>query len=121
MRCYVVRDEVVGFASQEPEAAQRASGHVFGLPSGKTMHEATDPRFATLRRNLESTWLEDLRRVAGVEQAALPFLWDADFFYGAHDDAYVRCEINMSSVIPRSQRRCRPRSHGPSEHESGPR
>jgi hypothetical protein len=41
--------------------------------------------------------------VLGVDAAALPIIWDADFLYGprtaAGDDTHVLCEINVSSVF----------------------
>jgi hypothetical protein len=41
--------------------------------------------------------------VLGLDAAALPIIWDADFLYGprtaAGDDTYVLCEINVSSVF----------------------
>jgi hypothetical protein len=39
----------------------------------------------------------------GLDAAALPIIWDADFLYGprtaAGDDTFVLCEINVSSVF----------------------
>lgn len=104
IRCYMVRGEVAGFAHQEPDADQLASGRVFGLPSKKTMFEASEPRFASLRTTVETTWLPAMLAAVGVAPGDLPFLWDADFMYGpksdAGEDTYVLCEINVSSVIP---------------------
>jgi hypothetical protein len=41
--------------------------------------------------------------VLGLDRAALPVIWDADFLYGARDasgaDTYVLCEINASSCF----------------------
>jgi hypothetical protein len=41
--------------------------------------------------------------VLGVDRAALPIIWDADFLYGPRqasgEDSYVLCEINVSSVF----------------------
>ncbi len=40
---------------------------------------------------------------AGIEEAALPIIWDADFLFGPTDasgeDTYVLCEINVSCVF----------------------
>jgi hypothetical protein len=39
----------------------------------------------------------------GIDAAALPIIWDADFLYGPRDasgaDTYVLCEINVSCVF----------------------
>ena len=39
-----------------------------------------------------------------IDRKSLPVIWDADFLYGprkaAHEDTYVLCEINVSSVFP---------------------
>jgi hypothetical protein len=117
IRCYMVRDEVVGFAHQSPDPATRpvtstaphtaegpASRNVFGLPAKKTMYEATEPRFASLRSRMEREWLPAMQRLVDVDEDSLPLLWDADFLYGpkteAGDDTYILCEINVSSVYP---------------------
>lgn len=108
IRCYVVRDVVVGFARQYPPelSADGAaiSGNAFGLDSAKTMHPSNEPMFQMLRHNLENEWLPGLQRLVGIETDALPVLWDADFLFGprnaAGEDTYVLCEINASSVLP---------------------
>jgi hypothetical protein len=104
VRCYLVQDRVAGFARQQPDAAQLASGRVFGLPSSKTMHPPTEPAFASLKESMERTWLPALQQLADIETNALPMLWDADFFYGPKDetgnDTYVLCEINASCIVP---------------------
>ena len=66
IRCYMVRDEVAGFAHQEPDADQLASGRVFGLPSKKTMFEASEPRFGALKRGVEASWLPAMLAAVGV-------------------------------------------------------
>lgn len=104
IRCYMVRGEVAGFAHQKPDAAQLASGRVFGLPSKKTMFASSEPRFAALKRTVETSWLGAMLEAVGVTPGELPLLWDADFMYGpkteAGEDTYVLCEINCSCVIP---------------------
>jgi hypothetical protein len=104
VRCYVVRNEVAGFATQEPDPAAVATGRVFGLPSKKTMYAASEERFAPLRHDFESEWLGAIQQLTGVETARLPLLWDADFLYAEqHEpgrDRFVLCEINASCVIP---------------------
>jgi hypothetical protein len=104
VRCYFVGERVAGFATQEPEPGQRATGRVFGLPSRKTMYPPEEARFASLRFRAEGEWLPALRRATGVRADELPILWDADFLYGPVDaggnDTHVLCEINVSCVIP---------------------
>ena len=114
IRCYCVRDQVVGFARQYPHGlspAEKESGVesppadlVLGLPAAKTMFSPDEPQFQRLRRLMETDWVPGLMRLAGIEPARLPVLWDADFLYGMKDgsgeDAYVLCEINCSAVSP---------------------
>src|ERR1043165_3978930 len=67
-------------------------------------HPNTLPRFQAVRRRMESEWTPQMMQVLGIERAALPLIWDADFLHGprAADGAetYVLCEINVSSVFP---------------------
>ena len=114
IRAYMVRDEVVGFAHQYAEGlspedspdrrASQAHESILGLPARKTMYPEGEPRFASLRKQLESAWIPGLQRLVGVDRDALPVLWDADFLYGpktpSGEDTYVLCEINVSSVSP---------------------
>jgi hypothetical protein len=107
IRCYLVQDEVVGFAHQSPEALvseSSESGNILGLPAQKTMYGASEPRFKSLRARVESDWVPAMQRLVEVDTASLPLLWDADFLYGpktdAGEDTYVLCEINVSSVYP---------------------
>jgi hypothetical protein len=113
IRCYMVRDEVAGFAHQSwdgspPPLAGAGAGaappNVFGLPAKKTMYDASEPRFQQLKASMESDWAPGMQRLLGVSAGELPILWDADFLYGpktaAGDDTYVLCEINVSSVFP---------------------
>jgi hypothetical protein len=106
VRCYMCQDKVVGFSEQFPNS--RTSGDptrpAFGMASDKTMHDETEPRFQGLRRCMETEWTPGLQRLLGIETAALPVLWDADFFYGPKtldgEDSFVLCEINISCVVP---------------------
>ena len=109
IRCYLVKDEVVGFARQYPEAREPAAAAstprlVFGLPSAKTMFAGDEPSLHTLRELVESDWLPAMQAMVGLEAGALPVLWDADFLLGpatkSGEDTYVLCEINVSSVLP---------------------
>jgi hypothetical protein len=95
-RAYLVRDEVVGFARQQPAGG---AVNVLGLPSHKTMHDADAPTFNSLRTRLEREWIPGLCALSDLAHEDLPLLWDADFLAG-DDDAHVLCEINVSSVLP---------------------
>lgn len=105
VRCYMCQDKVVGFSEQFPrnKAAGHASPSPFGMLSEKTMHEETEPRFQGLRRSMEIDWTPGLQALLDIQTAALPVLWDADFFYGPKtkgENSFVLCEINVSCVNP---------------------
>jgi hypothetical protein len=109
IRAYVVRGEAVGFACQQPAVSSPDQDapppdQVLGLPSAKTMYDASEPAFEMLRTRLEDEWIPGLQDVVGVDSTELPLLWDADFLYGPKTDSgtdtYVLCEINASCVIP---------------------
>ena len=109
VRAYLVGGTVVGYARQQPEPSLSAAGdaadRVLGMPSGKTMFDVDEPRFASLRRQLEPDWVPGLCRTLGLAVSQLPLLWDADFLIESGVDAdrepsYVLCEINVSSVLP---------------------
>ena len=76
----------------------------FGLPAAKTMYGPCEPEFEALKAKLEEEWVPALEVLVGIDQAALPLLWDADFLYGPRTavgaDTYILGEINMSSVSP---------------------
>jgi hypothetical protein len=102
-RCYMVKREVVGFCRQF--AADGADPtRVFGLPSAKTMFPPDEPQFATLRASMEDEWVPAMQSAVGVDDRALPLLWDADLLFGERGDdepeKYVLCEINVSAVTP---------------------
>jgi len=109
IRAYFVKDEVVGFARQQPtdpavDPDAPDPDRVLGMPAAKTMYPADEPQFRLLRDQLEGNWLAGMQRLVDVSDDDLPVLWDADFLYGPRtdngDDSYMLCEINVSSVIP---------------------
>jgi hypothetical protein len=115
VRCYVVKNEVVGFCRQFPagrspdELATSPPGslppeRVFGLPSAKTMFGPDEAAFGQLRRTFEDEWLPAMQRLTSVDTSSLPALWDADFVLGPADpagaDTFVLTEINVSAVAP---------------------
>ena len=108
IRCYLVRDCVVGFGEQLINA-------LYPAPSGAPATEAPQPGprlyyapsradFQKLRHHMETEWVPELCGAVGLGAHSLPVIWDADFLYGpktpAGDDTYVLCEINVSAVYP---------------------
>ena len=105
IRCYMVRDEVVGFGHQLVKALMPSPpGIEPAQPGPRIMYGASEPCFQLLRRKMESDWTPAMMRILDVDCESLPIIWDADFLYGpktaSHEDAYVLCEINVSAVFP---------------------
>lgn len=117
IRCYMVRDRLVGFCRQYPKGLspedRRAADTrrpapsvetIMGLPSAKTMYGPDEPAFQHLRTRLERDWVPATQHRLNIDSAHLPVLWDADFLFGPPTpeghDTYILCEINASSVMP---------------------
>lgn len=116
IRCYLVKDEVVGFSRQyaagrSPAELEAAVGsgaqppnRVFGLPAAKTMYGPDEVDFQALRDKIERDWVPGMQALVDVDADFLPALWDADFVFGpksdAGEDSYVLSEINVSAVAP---------------------
>ena len=53
---------------------------------------------------MESEWVPAMQQLLGLDDLALPVLWDADFLFGpktaSGEDSYALCEINVSNVTP---------------------
>jgi hypothetical protein len=108
IRCYMVADKVIGFGHQlvkalippPPEGPDAPSAQ----PGPRIMHGADAVPFQMLRAKMENDWTPRMMRVLGLDAAALPIIWDADFLFGTRtplgEDTYVLCEINVSSVFP---------------------
>lgn len=101
VRCYFVRDTVVGFCEQWPRGLRDEPPD----PARVSVMEPVDTaRFASLRASAERDWVPAMQRLLGLGTSALPLVWDADFLLGertpAGDDTYVLCEINASAVWP---------------------
>jgi hypothetical protein len=64
---------------------------------------------------MEAESTPQLMAVLGIDVASLPIIWDADFLYdprsASGEDAYVLCEINVSSSSRFLTRRRRPSRH----------
>jgi len=107
IRCYMGADKVVGFGHQfikalippPPEGPDSPAAQ----PGPRIMHGADAVPFQVLRAKMEQEWTPQMMQVLGIDAAALPIIWDADFLYGPRtasgDDTYVLCEINVSSVF----------------------
>lgn len=100
VRCYVVVDEVVGFALQGPGDLASDPEHIMGLPSPKSMFPPDASQYAALRRAMETEWIDALCETLALSRRDLPLLWDADFLLGEGEDRYMLCEINASCVTP---------------------
>lgn len=100
VRAYLVEDRVAGFGVQAVNALHPAET----TPGPRLYHGPDLPGLQTLKRRLESLWIEQLRQCVGVPHARLPLLWDCDFMFGegaaGQPERYVLCEVNVSSVSP---------------------
>lgn len=107
IRCYMAGGRVAGFGHQfikaliPPPPAGPDSPEA--QPGPRIMHGPDAPQFQALRRLMEERWTPEMLATLGLDAAALPIIWDADFLYGPRDaggaDSYVLCEINVSSVF----------------------
>jgi hypothetical protein len=108
IRCYVVRNQVVGFGEQLVNA-------LYPAPAGRPTTEAPEPGprlyypadrsdFQDLKRLRERDWIAQMCDLLKIQPKDLPVIWDADFMLGEKSssgtDTYVLCEINVSSVYP---------------------
>lgn len=105
VRAYLVEDRVVGFGHQALNALHPGkSGEAAPMPGPRHYHPAEWPQFQSLKRLLETGWIELLRQRVGLARQQLPLLWDCDFMFGEPTaeqvDHFVLCEINVSSVSP---------------------
>ena len=106
VRAYLVEDRVAGFGFQAVNALYPATAGQAPVPAGPRLYYATQdlPQFRGLQQQLESEWVELLRKRFGLPREQLPLLWDCDFMFGEPSgdtgERYVRCEINVSSVSP---------------------
>jgi hypothetical protein len=101
IRAYLSHDRVVGFTHQFPRGLMPPGPD--NRPSGKRWESPDEPRYADLRRRIETDWVSELERIASVAATDLPVIWDIDFLYGPKtengEDTYVLCEINASSTF----------------------
>lgn len=103
-RAYLVHDQVVGFCHQWPAGLLGPGVSADGQPGAHVMEDPEAPAYQLLRKSLESEWIPQMRSLLGLDAAALPVIWDADFLYGPETDtgadSYVLCEVNVSCVWP---------------------
>jgi hypothetical protein len=108
IRCYLVRDRVVGFGHQAinalfPPPPGAPPGDA-PQPGPRLYYPPTRPDFQALKTKLETEWAPAMQQVLDIDAPSLPVIWDADFLYGpktpSGEDTYVLCEINVSSVSP---------------------
>ncbi|MEO6840347.1 MAG: Cj0069 family protein [Bradyrhizobium sp.] len=107
IRCYMSGSKVAGFGQQlikalippPPEGPDSPNAQ----PGPRIMHGPDASPFQTLRRSMEDEWTPRMMKTLGIDEGALPVIWDADFLYGPRDaagaDTYVLCEINASSCF----------------------
>lgn len=108
IRCYLVRDQVVGFGHQLVNALfppfPGAPPETAPQPGPRLYYPATKPDFQVLGTKMEKEWVPTMQQVLDIDAESLPVIWDADFLYGpktsAGEDTYVLCETNVSSVYP---------------------
>lgn len=108
IRCYLVHDKVAGFGHQAVNALFPAPFNQppteAPQPGPRSYHPPSMPEFQALKRRLEQEWLPAAQRLLQIATESLPVIWDCDFLLGRRGergkDAYVLCEINVSSVAP---------------------
>jgi len=107
VRCYMSGSDVAGFGHQLIKALipppLEGVNSPEAQPGPRIMHGPDAAPFQRLRRSMEDHWTPQLMETLGVDEEALPVIWDADFLYGPRDpsgaDTYVLCEINVSSCF----------------------
>src|SRR5437763_3029536 len=107
IRCYMAGDRVAGFGHHSIKALieppPEGPDSPAAQPGPRIMHGPDAAPFHRLRAKMESEWVPQMTQVLGIQRAALPVIWDADFLYGPRDaagaDTYVLCEINVSSCF----------------------
>jgi len=106
VRCYMAQDRVAGFGQQMVTAllAGREVGAESPSPPARVYCGPDASQFQGVRNRMESEWLPALLEVLELDAGELPAIWDADLLYGEGSatgaEAYILCEINVSSVFP---------------------
>ena len=107
IRCYLVRDEVVGFCHQSPKGLlppTTATADAAATGARHVMEPPSTPAYRALKAKVEGEWVPQMQGLLDLDAASMPVIWDADFLYGPKtatgEDTYVLCEINVSAVWP---------------------
>jgi len=107
VRCYLSGGTVAGFGEHIPRGfsvVDTGAESATALGFEKTMRGPEAAAFRALRVAVESEWVPGMLHLLGLDAAALPAIWDADFLRGpktaADEDTWVLCEINASCVSP---------------------
>ncbi len=104
VRCYLVRDQVVGFGAQAVNAlCPPGPDGTVPLLTKRVYYDAQEASFQALRAQMGREWLPELGPLLGLDRGDLPLIWDANFLlgprvHGLH--SYRLGEINVSSVYP---------------------
>ncbi len=81
VRCYLVRDRVVGFGLQAVNAlypaAEGRSAADAPAPGPRLYHPPDLPHLQRLKQRLESEWLPELQQTLALDNDQLPLLWTA--------------------------------------------
>lgn len=100
VRAYLVGSHVTGFGLQAVNALHPTEQQ----PGPRLYHGPELAPCQSLKQRLESSWIDLLRQRVGLASEQLPLLWDCDFMLGetapGQEQAYVLCEVNVSSVSP---------------------
>lgn len=107
IRCYMSGSKVAGFGQQRIKALipppPEGPDSPEAQPGPRIMHGPDASAFQELRKSMEDEWTPQMMKTLGIDEEALPVIWDADFLYGPGDtsgaDTYVLCEINASSCF----------------------
>jgi hypothetical protein len=110
-------DRVAGFGHQyikaliepPPEGPDAPAAQ----PGPRIMHGPDAAPFQALRTKMETEWVPRMIDILGLNPAALPIIWDADFLYGPRDAAgptATSCARSMSVPASRSRTKRRRRS-----------
>lgn len=103
IRCYLSRDEVVGFCHQWPRGLLDA-GNLTPQRASTPMVGTDGAGYERLRDQMQREWIPRMIEGLHIDRDDLPVIWDADFLYGPRtldgQDTYVLCEINVSAVWP---------------------
>ena len=107
VRCYITGGRVGGFGYQESIALCPHPSNPQALrPTSRRFYFSDDcGLFQDLRRIMEDKWIPQLQEIHAIPSAAMPLLWDVDFFINDVNtketaSKYTLCEINVSCVSP---------------------